>query len=416
MHGFIPVRGMLFLALLLVGYVQATCDYTPLLSVEREMVTTLYPEAGSENEFWVGVESNELYTGMMEYYLERDGVTYPLGEKEVYIIPGTNDLHATFKISEHIAPGVYVLVIKIDGFEHRIPIEISAKGDGVKVSTYESEGKVYVVVENVDESVNVASEKKLYNGKSDVSYYSVAPVNGTATVSQPLCNDCKVSLEIGYKDLNARVSAASGIYSEPYLRIIKFEKEKIVFESCAINGYEVFVNGKSVGKMEGIGRVEVPLSTGYEELHVLFSSSGRLLERDVKLWNIAGNNVSEDIEVIDESPITIRLRAKDEYGRDAQSSGMVEIRKGGEVLYREIVDFSGEKYITVNLPSGEYKVEYNGNVVSASAKMLEKETPAMPEQVPVPVARDFVPFLIIVLVIALIVMVVVWLRKWRDVK
>jgi len=409
-------KRVIVLAIMLLLYpLYAACSYVPGLEVMDERVTTLYPNAGDRTNLSFTVASNEIYIGDVEIYLESDGFTYPLKEEMVYLTPGNNTFKYELQLPVAVPDGLYFMHITADGFDYIIPLTLKS---GRNVTQWVGEDlnnkTLSVAFTGLDESVEVQYYARSYNGQTENKHYYVEPVNGSVVVVDRLCENCKLTLLLGYGGTVAKVERVYGIYSEPYVRITEFDRKHVVFESCAQGTYSTYVDGQLVGTERGIGRIEKALSTGYEKVAVkLEGENANLLERSIDLGLITPKNITLNLYIAKKSPFEIRITARDEFGRDVESEGYLVIQDPAGNNYTERIEFVGEYVERINLADGNYKVYYEGQYAEGSAVAEEYEAPKPEVGVKTPIPQDFVPALVVILILALIILVWAWLKRWK---
>jgi len=398
----------LYVILIIILYANAyaVCEYTPAFNISNDRVSTLFPQAGDEEKVWFTIESGEVYTGMLEIYLEKEGVIYPLKEERVYIVPGNTSFEYDLKVPAQLGPGVYLLYIKMDGFEHAIPLTIN-NGENASVWVEENEENISVHAP-VQSSVKI--EKKYVDGRSENKKYTPIPSENGVLISEKKCTDCKMDIYVGYGDVLARVERVYGRYEEPYVKVVELKREKLVLETCAPSSYTVNVGGEEK-KVSGAVRIEKSLDSGYETVDVRLEDKGVILERTIDLGAFTPKNVTIDVKVSDGEPLIVEISARDEFGRDAESEGEIAISNGkGGTIY-ESVKFRGNVERKYYLAKGEYTVSYNGVSAkgSASREEVKEEVVRKSELIP----ADLLPLMGFMLVVAVIVLIIVWIKKWR---
>ncbi|MCX8200103.1 MAG: hypothetical protein N3G76_01405 [Candidatus Micrarchaeota archaeon] len=390
----------------------AGCKYTPQFNVTSSSVTTLFPTAGDEIELHLAIESTEVYAGEAHVYLQKGGLKYPLAVHQEYIVPGKNELAQEIRIPGKTRSGVYMLYVEMDGFVYSLPLIIngSAGEDNVIVEEDGREIKISVATEG---PVIARQDVVLVDGRKANKEYKVEPVNGIASVSEQACADCKETISLAYDSRGVVIERVYGNYEEPYVRITGLARDKLELETCAASEYEVYVNGESKGKMKGIGNIEVPLQNGYETVRVQLMGKGELLERSINLGEIKTDDVRISVQVVAQQPFTIQITAKDAFGRDVLSSGEIAITDENGRAYYDKVSFMGTTQRKYNLAKGKYVVSYNGVSTSGDA-IPEPPTPAQDthqrfELVP----SDLVPVVAGILVLAVVVAIMSWLKGWK---
>lgn len=397
--------------LLMFAAAYAVCQYLPHFTITDDSVTTLFPNAGDRVALKFSIDSTELYTGVLKAYLEKDNVQYPISEEMVYIVPGKNLFAYEFSVPKAIASGVYVLHVKANDFSYRIPLIVN--GSGKEPLTYEETPKNITIRASTDERVTVKWEKIYSDGRVENRQYAITPENGTATIAEGVCTNCKLVVSIGYDGLLARIEKVYGDYSEPYVKVVGLAKDKVVLETCATAGYNAYLDGESSGRMVGIGRMEKQLNGGYETLVVGMSDKGTILERNVELAAFVSQNITTTVRITAEAPLTVQLTVRDEFGRDVQSEGEIAITGEDGTVYYENVAFAGSTERKYNLADGRYTVVFNGVSAVGNAKLMPQEQKPPETKGFELIPQDLVPIIVAVLVITLIILFIVWTRKWR---
>ncbi len=402
--------------LMIAGSINAVCKYSNNMQISDVGLTTIYPQAGITEHIWFNVHSNELYFGDLDIYLEKSGVKYPLLSDEIYLVKGDNRLEYDFKLSGLLDAGAYMLHIRIGTYDYTMPITIS-NDDGIEIHgylpstpTYDGE---YALAMQAYANGTAKASYEVRRGYSNADYgsYDINSENGIIGISKS-CNNCRIKLQIAYGDLIAEMDEIFGTYDQPYLRIISFNSDGISLESCASNQYEVYVNGEKIGTRNGIGRINIPLSSGYEELNIALrkSNAGTLIDRSISLSKFPSKNASIKLNIDDDSPFSVSITAYDEYGRRVHSEGLLRIYDEDGNEYVDFISFDGEYKWKENLKDGEYTVEYNrvsakGN---AKAKVFAEEEREINREL---TGSDIAPILAAMVALGIIVLIIVWMKR-----
>ncbi len=391
----------------------AACSYVPSFTVTGDSVTTLFPNAGDMEKFGFSIESTEPYSGVMQIYIEKGGIRYPLKEETVYITPGINGFSYEFQVPQTLSTGVYLLHVKADGFDYRMPLVVNGTTENETIWTEEGLENITISVKS-DAQVNVKVEEQFSDGRASNKQYAVLPIDGIATVTEKVCNDCKLSIVTSSGGTLAQVQRSYGDYTESYVKVIELSKNKVALETCASAGYDAYLDGESKGRMVGIGRLEKELQGGYESVDVKMSDKGTILERKVDLGAFVSKNITTAVKITAKTPFTIAVTATDEFGRDAESDGEISITdEKGNTVYMK-ASFIGQMEKKVNLADGKYTVAYNGVATTGEAKAIVPEQKP-PESQPFElIPKDLVPVITVILLITLFIIIVVWTSRWRK--
>lgn len=389
----------------------AACNYVPKLNVTDISLSSLFISPGDTLTIVLDVESTEVYAGDVEAVLEKSGFEFPVYTGQHYIIPGQNEVRLGGRVGTMLGPGVYKLKVRMEGVEHSQ--DVIVEGEPVEAQTlpYVSKDSKKVAIslpsaEAVAFTVVVTDAA----GKQERYMRTVKPQEGAVALEVPVCSNCRIEVTSAYGG-GMRVWHEYGAYSRPYLRITELTPQKIVLEGCAPTEYMIYVDGREYGLAQGISRIEKALATGYEDVRVTMKSPNWELERTVGLANFA-YPITESVRVTKQQPFTINIIARDALGRRAPSIGMLYI-EGPGFAYAEEIMFTGEYERELNLKEGKYTVRYNGREAVGESVPAEYE---IPQEAPVKeefVLRDIVPALIVILVAALVVLVLIWLKRMR---
>lgn len=410
----------MYLALLIifVSLVQlvgaAVCVYEPRLNVSSSSVTTLFPHAGDKIALQALLQSDELYAGVMEIYLRKGELKYPLASREIYIVPGDNKISQELELPRMLASGVYELNLRIGGFVYKLPLIINGSETEDKVFVSEDMGTLEVIA-LTDTPVIVVQEIVFADGRRANKEYSVTPVNNTAVIREMACDDCLQRIKISNNELWAVIEKIYGVYEEPYAKVIGLKKDKLELEVCAPGEYTVYINGENKGKMKNKGDIETELQSGYEKVSLILYGKGEILSKGIDLGEFRDENANISVKVIAQQPFTVRLSAMDRFGREVLSTGEIEIIDESGNTFYDKVSFAGSTERKYNLAEGRYIVKYNG--VSTTGSAVPEPAVPLPQTQPKYelVPADLVPVIAAVLVLAVVVAIfaLMKMKNWR---
>lgn len=409
----ITVSVLLFF--IVIASANAVCEYLPDMEISDIGLTTIYPDAGINEHVWFSVDSNEMYNGELRIFLQKNGVEFVLINDEVYISRGINKFEYDFKVNELLEPGMYLLHINIGNYDYTVPIIVANDEESVSFETSSRElyDGTYETMLRALVNGTARATYEIRNGFANVDYasFDANPENGSISVSKA-CNNCRIKLQIAYRNLIAQIDKTYGTYSEPYIKILEFNKDGISFETCAPSKYNVYINGKLIGDKNGVGRIDVPLSSGYEDLEVMFVSAnkGAFFDRTISLSKFSGKNVSINVEITKNSPFSIKITAKDEFGRYVHSQGLLKIHDEDGNEYVNLISFDGVYTKQENLKNGDYVVEYEGVTAKGSARAVtfEEEERKVEREI---VGSDITPVIAAMLALGLVVLIIIWIKR-----
>ncbi|MEM0438083.1 MAG: hypothetical protein QXU54_02165 [Candidatus Micrarchaeia archaeon] len=389
----------------------AACTYVPKINVTDISLSSLFIVPGDTLTVVLDVESTEVYAGDVEAVLKKSGFEFPIYTGQHYIIPGQNEVRFSGRVGAMVGPGVYTLKVRIGGLE--LSQDVILEGEPADAATLpyimEDQKRVAVHLPSTEQVVFTVAVTDAA-GKQERYMRTVKPQDGEVVLEVPVCQNCRIDVTSAYGG-GVHVWREYGAYSRPYLRITELTPQKIVLEGCAPTEYTIYLDGREYGLAQGISRIEKALVTGYENVRVTMKGANWEFERVVGLANFA-YPVTESVRVTKQQPFTINIIARDALGRRAPSSGVLYI-EGAGFAYAEEIMFTGEYERELNLKEGRYTVRYNGKEAAGESVPVEYE---MPEPEPVReefVLRDIVPALIVILVAALAVLVLIWVKRMR---
>jgi hypothetical protein len=373
-------------------------------------VSTLFIAPGGQENVGFSVPTQKPYVGQMKIYFEKDGLIIPSVSEEVYMGQGVNTFDYSLNIGKMLGEGIYTLTIEIDGSIYTIPVKLNSEQPEIEHYISENNSTISLTFGS-NESVEVDVSETSITGDVATKGYSVSPVEGYVTIEEEVCQNCKLAIGLWINEGPIQIVQTYGIYDEPYLKITDFNSDKLTLETCMTGNYEIFVDNQKMGDLYGIGKTEIDLGNGYDSPVIALSGS-KEFTKQLDLSRIISLAPVQSLQVIKQTPFTVRLVSFDEYGRELESTGyLLVFDENQSVVKAENISFSGEYIWKFNLPNGTYSVRYNN--LKSSGNAIEGDpigNPVIPEDDTL-VPKDLIPYLIGLLMVAIAIMVGIWVKR-----
>jgi hypothetical protein len=372
MNGF-KILGLL---LLISFIVNANCEYNERYQINDVYLNTIYPELGTDIEIYIEIESETFSTTTLQIIIDEGYYKKLIIEEEIYLSEGINKFKYETKISENFGHNIGIVKVMVGSKNHEVPIFINNEKTGL-IKQYDSE-------ENI--SLNIKSEEPIqFNiDTGTIRKINARPINGTINLNIEKCKDCEMIISFEYEGDEYNIYNKFGEYVKPYVRINNIEEKQVEVISCPLREIDI-----------------VRFETGYETI----ISDGHSFD----LSKFSSEEINE-IEILENKPLKIKIKASDNLERIVESSGILFIECETTSFMNEIEFIESVEYTYDIDMNTTCNITY-GNTKKSTEVFMEEKNKEKEQKDEIIYWDDYIMYALIVLAV---VLTGVLLHKWRG--